>query len=143
MLISGLSPVTAMQGQQRRRALIGLTPLIDVIFVVLIFFMLAGRLAAPDAFVINPPDSTSDRQPEPRQIVLLLAADGRVAVDNEIVEDAALGSLVAEHLEENGSSPVQLKADGQSDAHRVVAVMRLLESAGVQRLTLLTNPEGS
>ena len=74
MLISGLSPVTAMQGQQRRRALIGLTPLIDVIFVVLIFFMLAGRLAAPDASVITPPDSTSDRQPEPRQIVLLLAA---------------------------------------------------------------------
>ncbi|MGP1254340.1 MAG: ExbD/TolR family protein [Kiloniellales bacterium] len=143
MLVSGLSQVTAAHSHQRRRALIGLTPLIDVIFVVLIFFMLAGRLAAPDAFAVTPPDSTSDRQPEPRQIVLLLAADGRVALDNEIVEDAALGALVATHLEENGSSPVQLKADSQSDAHRVVAVMRLLQSAGVQRLTLLTNPQGS
>ncbi|WP_421708779.1 ExbD/TolR family protein [Algihabitans sp.] len=134
------SVVSALQRRRHREATIGLTPLIDVIFVVLIFFMLAGRLAAPDAFAITPPSSSSERSPEARQILVLLGADGRLGFEGDVVSDEALTRLIAQRLAGPEVIPVRLKADGRSDANRVITVLNLLEGAGVERLVLLTLP---
>ena len=134
------SVASALQRRRHREATIGLTPLIDVIFVVLIFFMLAGRLATPDAFNITPPSSSSDGTPESRQVLVLLGADGRLGFEGEVVSDDALSGLIARRLARQEAESVRLKADSRSDANRVIAVLDLLKGAGVERLVLLTLP---
>lgn len=116
-------------------------PLINVVFLLLIFFMLAGRLAASDPFEVSPPASQSEAPAERQQVLVLLGADGQLALDNEVVEAGALRQSVAARLSENENLGVRLKADAAAEASEVVAVMELLREAGVERLTLLTVPQ--
>lgn len=116
-------------------------PLINVVFLLLIFFMVAGRLAASDPFNIDPPKSGSDGQPS-RELLVLVGTQSRLAVDGETVDRAGLESAVSEHLAGDGEGLVRVKADGRVAATRVVAVMEQLRAAGAERLDLLTVPEG-
>jgi biopolymer transport protein ExbD len=116
-------------------------PLINVVFLLLIFFMLAGRLAASDPFRIEPPRSTSEGLVEPQETLVLLGADGRLALDGEMLDEAALKAAVAARMASEAPPRVRLKADGHAEATRVVAVMELLRTAGVERLKLLTVPD--
>lgn len=115
-------------------------PLINVVFLLLIFFMLAGRLAAIDPFQITPPTSDSEGPAARQELLVLVGADGRLALDNQVMEAAALRDAVAVRLVENVGAGVRLKADSATAATEVVAVMELLREAGVERLTLLTVP---
>ncbi|WP_119166574.1 ExbD/TolR family protein [Algihabitans albus] len=139
-LFPSTSAVSALRKRQRRGVAISLTPLIDVIFVVLIFFMLVGRLTTPDALAITPPNSSSERAPEAQPILVLLGADGRLAFEGEVMSDDVLEGRIAQRMAGREELSVRLKADGRSDANRVIAVLRLLENAGVERLVLLTLP---
>ena len=119
-------------------------PLINVVFLLLIFFMLAGTLAALDPFEIAPPRSSSEGLDETREILVLVGADGRLALDGELVTEGAFGAALTERLEgfeETDGARVRLKADGQAEATRVVAVMEQLREVGVDRVILLTVPE--
>ena len=113
-------------------------PLINVVFLLLIFFMLAGRLAATDPFPVKPPASASDGEAGVRDLVVLVAADGRVAVDGEPVAPEALGDVLTARLARDGATRVQLKGDARAEAVHVVAIMEQLRDAGVERLRLLT-----
>jgi len=116
-------------------------PLINIVFLLLIFFMLAGRLAASDPFEIAPPHSASEGPAASQEMLVLVGADGQLALDGEIMEEAALEARVAERLSASEGAQVRLKADGRAEATRVVAVMEFLRAAGVERLRLLTLPE--
>ncbi|MDZ7752785.1 MAG: biopolymer transporter ExbD [Gammaproteobacteria bacterium] len=115
-------------------------PLINVVFLLLIFFMVAGRLAASDPFHIEPPRSASGAAAEVRDMLVLVGADGRLALDGAVVDEATLEGAVAERLVHETTAEVRLKADGGAEAVRVVEVMELLREAGVERLKLLTVP---
>ncbi len=117
-------------------------PLINVVFLLLIFFMLAGRLAASDPFEIAPPRSASEGSAASPDMLVLVGADGRLALDGEILAEEALRAAAADRLSNDGDVRVRLKADGRAEATAVVAVMELLREAGVERLMLLTVPEG-
>lgn len=117
-------------------------PLINVVFLLLIFFMLAGRIAASDPFEVAPPRSTSEGAVEQRDMLVLIDAEGRLALDGEIMTEAALKEAVAERISGNRQARMRLKADGRAEAAGVVAVMQTLRETGVERLKLLTVPEG-
>lgn len=115
-------------------------PLINVVFLLLIFFMLAGRIAATDPFEITPPSSTSEAPAGPKDILVVMGADGRLALDGETLRRGALQASVAERLAEHDPVRVRFKADSGAEAADVVAVMEILREAGVERLKLLTVP---
>lgn len=117
-------------------------PLVNVVFLLLIFFMIAGKLAASDPFQTSPPQSQSDGQPETQDLLVLVGADGRLALDGEVMLEDALRSSLAVRLSSDTATRVRLKADSQAQATQVIAVMELLRDAGVERLKLLTVPEG-
>jgi len=111
-------------------------PLINVVFLLLIFFMVAGRLSESDPFVVIPPQSSSEVPPGERDLVMHIHADGRIAVEGSAVALEDLGAEVARLLPDGGA--VRLKADGNTDASLVVGAMEALRDAGVERLNLLT-----
>jgi biopolymer transport protein ExbD len=113
-------------------------PLTNVVFLLLIFFMLAGRLASPEAFDIKPPVSTSEAQARRDGLEIQIAASGDIALDGTAVDLDTLEDRAREALEQNPDLPLRLKADGGGDATRVVAVMEVLREAGGQRLRLIT-----
>lgn len=116
-------------------------PLINVVFLLLIFFMIAGQLSATDAFRVDPAESRSEGRPEREDILVLVGADGRLAVDDTEIGADELEGMLRERLEGRDGVRVRLKADARAGATDVVAIMERLRSAGVERLQLLTVPE--
>jgi biopolymer transport protein ExbD len=119
-------------------------PLINVVFLLLIFFMLAGRLSASDPFAVTPAQSASEGLPEAPQMLVLVGADGTLALDGDILDAAALEAALVTRLAARGEGAppprIRLKADGRAPAVRIVAVMEMLRDAGVETLNLLTVP---
>jgi biopolymer transport protein ExbD len=116
-------------------------PLINVVFLLLIFFILTGRIVADDPFDIAPPLSSSAGEVEAQDLLVLVGADGRLALDGQVLDAAGLKAAVSERLRVAADTPVWLKADGRAEAAQVVTIMELLRQVGVARLKLLTVPE--
>ena len=118
-------------------------PLLNVVFLLLIFIIMTGALHAVDYFNINPPSSSSEFQASLDETVILIGADGRVAIDNKEVDEIDLQLSVSDKLAANSGADFRIKADGRVDAARVVEVMELIEAVGVRRVMLLTlEPDG-
>lgn len=115
-----------------------LLPLINIVFLLLIFFMLTGALHAIDYFELRPPTSASEAAAQDDFPVVLVNSAGELAIDNVAVDETDLQLKILDTLAERPDVVVRLKADGQVDAVRVVEVMELLEAVGVQLVILLT-----
>lgn len=113
-------------------------PLTNVVFLLLIFFMLAGTLASPDAFDIKPPVSQSESQARRDGLEIEIAADGSIALDGETLDLDGLEQRAGDALAADPNLALRLKADGAGDATRVVTVMQVLRDAGGERLRLIT-----
>ncbi len=115
-------------------------PLINVVFLLLIFFMLAGKLAATDPIKVTPPRSASEGMIDTRELVIVIGANGDLAFDGERIDRAFLEETVAKRLSGNTHLQVWLKADSGTDSVQVITIMEILRKAGVERLKLLTIP---
>lgn len=113
-------------------------PLTNVVFLLLIFFMLAGHLATPEPFAITPPQSVSQAHAPPQGVDIQINADGQLAFDGETLSADALQTAVRQRLADHPDSPVRLRADASTASARVVAVMRHLHAAGAHQLRLIT-----
>jgi biopolymer transport protein ExbD len=113
-------------------------PLINVVFLLLIFFMVAGHLSATDPFTVTPPHSVTEAAPDRNTHLILIDRQGQLALDGLPLSEAAL-------IEAFGRSPmttVRVKADGAVDAIRVIALMERLRGADLTDMQLLTVPAG-
>lgn len=115
-------------------------PLINVVFLLLIFFMVAGRLSAGDPFAVIPPRSVSEGLAKDRDLVLLVGREGRLALNGKETDLASLKDALADAVNDPAEQRVHIKADGRAVATMLVEVMEHLREAGVTRLTLLTLP---
>ena len=117
-------------------------PLINVVFLLLIFFMLTGQLSVIDPIEVTPPTSVSEGTLDTRELVIMIGANGNLAFDGERIDRASLEETVAKRLIGDTNIQVWLKADSGTDSVQVIAIMEILREAGVERLKLLTLPVG-
>lgn len=113
-----------------------LIPLINIVFLLLIFFMLAGTFVSPDPLDVEPPVSDSVHAAALEPAVLSVAADGRLALDGESVDPEALAAQVATRLERG--EELTIKADAELPASRLLPLLRELEAAGLERSSVVT-----
>jgi biopolymer transport protein ExbD len=128
--------------EREKPELVQLTALIDCVFILLVFFMLAGSIRPTDAF---PVDVAASRAPifgDEREAVILIRPDGALALGDRAMARPELLSTVAALVREQPDALVQLKADGDTDADLVIALMEDLRESGVGYLVLLTKGVG-
>jgi len=123
---------------ESHRSELSVVPLVNVVFLLLIFFMLVGRLATPEPLDVQPPRSTSGKENIGQSVKILLTRDGRIAMDQDVVSHARLRERAARILDRRPNATFQLKADGRVDAVAMIRLMEQLRAAGVERLSLLT-----
>ena len=114
-------------------------PLINVVFLLLIFFMVAGQLSKTDPVQIDPPLSESDKDPGEHLVQVLIANDGRLLLRGEEVAFGDLGVRLGDVLRDGAGKIVHVKADGAVDAAEVIRVLDVLKAAGVEKVKLLTS----
>ena len=95
---------------------LNMTPMIDCVFLLLIFFMVSVVMRVPPPFTGTLPDSAT--KPVPKEHSLFISSDGRISIDNQemlTLEDMEL--FIAAH--ENQISPVIIKVD-KREKHSIV-----------------------
>lgn len=111
-------------------------PLINVVFLLLIFFVLAGAITQSAPFDITLPAShKSDDRTTPADRVLSVAADGRLAFNGETIQPSSLGDALADWPAE---LPLQVRADSDLKARRLSVILLQLRGAGIAEVRLLT-----
>ncbi len=127
---------------ERREFGENIIPLINIVFLLLIFFMLAGTLTPPDMFDVEPPETREARmEDEPEEGVILLSRDGKLAFEGEEMDLAGLSAAVAERLQDEEPPTLTLKADSGVPASLLLDLMDALRDAGAESIMLLTTPE--
>lgn len=123
------------------RSELTILPMVNVVFLLLIFFMLVGRIAPGDALNVSPPISVSGETQSGQPVRIVIAADGRMAIDGRSADLSTLAGIAEDRQRQNAAARFQLKADAALDANSLIRVMETLRSSGVQELTLLTELE--
>lgn len=110
-------------------------PLINIVFLLLIFFMIAGRLSTKAPFDVEPPNSQSEAQLEEQQVTIYVGAEGEIAMNGDVVDRETLLTRLT-------SAPpdgvIRVMADNRVDTPRVVDVLQLLQRAQIPKVQLLT-----
>lgn len=113
-------------------------PLVNVVFLLLIFFVLTGTLTPPDPLAVLPPESSSGASVTHDAVVVLLSADGRVAVHGEEVPLDALAAEVEARLAGESSLGVQLEADRDASSRMLLDILDALRDVGIERVVIRT-----
>ncbi|WP_371928345.1 ExbD/TolR family protein [Oceanicola sp. 502str15] len=118
----------------RRQPAESVVPMINVVFLLLIFFLMTSSLTPPEPIEVEPPVAQGD-EAERRPATLYIGADGTLAFE-EVRGEAALAAFVAV-----AGEVAQLRADGRAKASEVAAVLKQLAAAGVPRVELVAVPQ--
>lgn len=120
---------------------INVTPLIDVMLVLLIIFMVAAPLSTVDV-AVDLPVSTAKAQPRPdKPLFLTIKADRTLALDNDAIERQSLAAGLDARTSSNRNTRIFLRADKSVAYGEVMRVMNQLRAAGYLKVAL-TGIEG-
>jgi biopolymer transport protein ExbD len=127
--------------EHRRSPLIlELTPLIDVVFLLLLFFMVSTTFVQePAALEVNLPQSSSTALvPEGSDTEILLSADGRVLLGGKIVDLAELKVELARIAADEPSTQVVIRGDKTVAYQQLINIMSLAQEQGLTQFSLAT-----
>ncbi|MDA0577274.1 MAG: biopolymer transporter ExbD [Verrucomicrobia bacterium] len=121
---------------------INMTPIIDMVFLLLIFFLVATKFADIERDVRVMPPSSRHARPvtaTPRELVVNVTQAGRVLVAGNDMDLAGLDDLLARTLAQNPKQVVVVRGDRQAVLQYAVDVLDLCEKRGVSRTFLTTS----
>lgn len=127
-----------MRLESKRTAgpLIGLTPLIDVVFILLLFFMLASNLDRFNRVEVGTADVGAAAQGQRSEIFLRVHGDGSYSLVDERIGAADLKRRISAYLERNPSQAVIVHPDDDVRLQSLIDILDQLTALGVSGLTL-------
>ncbi|MCW1401156.1 ExbD/TolR family protein [Novosphingobium sp. MW5] len=140
-LSSGTGRRRSRRGGRAPMAEINVTPLVDVMLVLLAIFMVTAPLLAAGVKV-DLPESRAEALPQPaQQVTITMTADGRMWLDQDELAPGELPDRLAQAVSANAGKPPQLtlRADKALAYGDVMAVMGEVNRAGVQSIALVTD----
>lgn len=126
------------QADKRSNIIDPILPLINVVFLLLIFVMLMSRVESIDNYNVSPPVSESEDPAGARETLVVLSAGGKVQINGVELNDEALQYYAQDHQRYSPAEVIKIKADAKVDATRLISVMENLRDGGVENLILLT-----
>ena len=116
-----------------------LIPMINVIFLMLIFFMIVGSVKATEVLLVSAPVAQPGKTQQEAEIHLLLGQQQRLAIDNKTVTWEQASTVLQQKVKVLGPEiKVSLKADASTTALQLKRCFELLAQQDIPRVTLLT-----
>ena len=123
---------------RRRRPVLNVTSLIDVLFLLLIFLMISSTFVESPALQLDLPSVSSAETTRLDALTITIDREGALYVGQERSTLEALETRLREAVEENPEVMVLLKADREVGYGIVIGTIDTLRRVGVRRLTALT-----
>jgi biopolymer transport protein ExbD len=125
--------------QGYKRARIEIIPMIDTVFFLLVFFMVASlSMTLETGMRVNLPKAQSAQREALTKVTVSLTADGKLYVDRERTTLAGLRATLRQRIEENPRVVVVINADERVEHGKVVGVMDAAKKAGAARMAIAT-----
>ncbi|RLB03312.1 MAG: biopolymer transporter ExbD [Deltaproteobacteria bacterium] len=121
---------------------IDLTPLVDTVFLLLIFFMLSSAFVITPGIKVELPKAAYERVfREKKEIRVSITRKNRIYVDRKRVNLKELEKIFRERAKKAPQTMVIIRADSRALHGKVVEVMDLAKSAGLSKLAIATRPK--
>ena len=131
-----------LRRRERAKARIEIIPMIDVVFFLLVFFMMASlAMTMYRGVPVNLPHAATGQAAVAENATVTVSRDGRTYLNREPVEASELGPRIRPLLTANPKLAVIINADTAVAHGRVVDVLDGLRGAGVSRLAIAVVPE--
>ncbi|MCD6586588.1 MAG: biopolymer transporter ExbD [Desulfobacteraceae bacterium] len=115
-----------------------LTSLIDIVFMLLIYFLLTTNFMVEQGIEVNLPDARTSAPQTHQEITVYIDPAGRVYLGKQPVGFNDLFDRLQERIRDNPEQLVVIKADGAIILDRAVQVMDIAQAAGAKKLFLAT-----
>jgi biopolymer transport protein TolR len=132
--------MTGGNGERRLMSDIDVTPLVDVMLVLLIIFMVTAPMMTQGVDVNLPKVSAEPLETEKEPLIVTVDPQGRIFIIDFEVSVDGLSQKLAKVLESRSDREVYLKADAAIPYGTVVRVMAEIKAAGVDKLGMVTDP---
>ncbi len=122
---------------------VNLMPLIDVVFILLIFFMVSTTFQKESEIKIELPEANSDPVEVDREVFeIVIDGDGRYFIEEQQVVNTELDTLmkaISKFLGERKDLPVVIRADRHTPYEAVVRAMDAISQLGLEKMSLATS----
>ena len=127
------------EGRRRTSNVPNLTPLIDIVFLLLVFFMLTSHFVREESINLDLPEADSGAALEKNKLVeVVMDAEGNILLDKQRIEASALQAALTEALERSSEKVVRIRGDRSVVLGRAVTVMDAARKAGAEAVDIVT-----
>lgn len=110
---------------------IDITPMLDVVFIMLIFFVVTASFVKEEAIGLNLPAKESNENWQKKSIVLNIDANNRVSIDGRTLDLRAVESMIVRLKAEQPEASVSVVVDGKANTKTVIGAIDGIRSADV------------
>tara|TARA_R110000751_G_scaffold247763_2_gene347557 strand:+ start:35 stop:442 length:408 start_codon:yes stop_codon:yes gene_type:complete len=121
---------------------IDLTPMLDIVFIMLIFFIVTSSFIKESGITVERPSAASAAEQPKGNILIAVSADGEIWIDRKQVDIRAVRSAVERMRVDQPDSTVVVQADKDARSGLVIRVMDQAKLAGVEAVALAATAEG-
>jgi biopolymer transport protein ExbD len=123
-----------------RSVFVNVTSFIDVLFVLLLFFMVSTTFVNQPAMSLDLPKAVHSQTSRQATIVVYVDQHGTIHLNDEAIDEAVLEQALISRLATVDDKAVILKADSRVTHGTVVRILDIIKGAGVTKLTIATQP---
>jgi biopolymer transport protein ExbD len=125
-----------------KKARIEIIPMIDTIFFLLVFFMISTlSMTQFKGMPVNLPKAASGQQAPAQSAAITIDKEGRLFLNQQGIEKAALGEALKQQLAKNADVLVVINADDGVAHGQVVEVMDIARAANVTKMAIAVKPK--
>ena len=128
------------QQQEESISQINITPLVDVMLVLLVIFMVTAPILQQGVAVDLPQVTTGALVSEEESLIINITRDAKIHINEHPLKLSDLQGRLSELAHKNPNRPVYLRADKGVPYGKVVEVMAVIRNAGIQKLGMVTEP---
>lgn len=123
-------------GQDDQEATVDITPMLDVVFIMLIFFIVTATFVKQAGIEVNQPQASTAVVQEKANILIAIDANNRIWIDRREVDFRALRPNIERLHAENPKGSIVIQADKDSTNEVLVQVMDAARRAGVYEIAI-------
>ena len=150
MALSAHDAFSATGGSRRRRGRrsrgalseINVTPLVDVMLVLLIIFMVSAPMLTVGVPVELPKTEAGAMEDQPEPLTVSIRSDGAIFIQEDAVPFSAMAPRLRAMVGDQATKPIYVRADGQASYAVVAQVMAALSTSGFTTINLITDTGG-
>jgi len=126
-----------LEVQEEEENEINLTPMLDVVFIMLIFFIVTASFVKESGLDVNRPDApVTESKPEDANILVLITANDELWIDRRLIDPRAIRANIERLHAENPEGSVVIQANAKSTNKMLVTVMDSARQAGVYNISI-------